>query len=145
MRNKQALCVRSDLVDNSVVFSEDKVKFTVVHFELIFLQENDLSTLRNVNTDSGQAFCLTDQSQNLTVEVDIEFIVVRMPDNESGLKSSLCLLNLMSPLLAPEVLEREESVAGLVVHLHKLFGLLLLNERRRELLHRSRDPMEEMS
>lgn len=60
-----------------------------------------------------------------------------MPDYQSGLQAGLSLLHFMGPLLAPEVLEREESVADLVVHLHELLGLLLLDQGLGELLHGS--------
>lgn len=60
-----------------------------------------------------------------------------MSDYKGGLKSSLGLFNFMSPLLSPQVLEGEESVTSLVVHLNKLLRLLLLDERGRELLHGS--------
>ena len=96
------------------------MKLAIVHLELVFLEENDLGTLRNVNTDAGEALGLTDEGQDLAVEVHIQLVVVRMSDDESGLKSSLGLLNLMSPLLSPEVLEGEQGVAGLVVHLNEL-------------------------
>ena len=120
MRNKQALCVWPDLVDDPVVLSQNEVELTVVHLELVFLKEDDLSALGDINTDTGQALSLTDEGQNFTVEVDVELIVVGVSDYESGLESSLSLLNLMSPLLSPKVLEGEESVTSLVVHLDEL-------------------------
>ena len=120
VRHEQALGVRPDLVDNSVVLSQDEVQLAVVHLELVFLEEDNLGTLRNVNTDAGEALSLTNEGQDLAVEVDIQLVVVGMSDDESGLESSLGLLNLMSPLLSPEVLEGEQGVAGLIVHLHEL-------------------------
>jgi hypothetical protein len=41
-------------------------------------------------------------------------------DYESGLKTSLSLLNFGGPFLPPEVLEGEESVTDSVIHLHVL-------------------------
>ena len=68
-----------------------------------------------------------------------------MTDYECSLESSLGLLDFLSPLLPPEVLEGEVSITNLVVHLDKLLGLLLLDQVLWELLHRSRDSMEEMT
>lgn len=67
-----------------------------------------------------------------------------MSDYQSGLESSLGLLHFMRPLLAPQVLEGEQSVADLVVHLDKLLGFLLPYEVLRELLHGARDTVEQM-
>jgi len=51
----------------------------------------------------------------------------------------------MSPLLSPKIFKAEKNVTGLIVHLNKLFRLLLLYEGRRELLHWARDSMEQVS
>jgi hypothetical protein len=81
VRHEQALGVRPDLVDNSVVLSQDEVQLAVVHLELVFLEEDNLGTLRNVNTDAGEALSLTDEGQDLAVEVDIQLVVVGMSDD----------------------------------------------------------------
>ena len=101
VRNQQALGVGTDLVDNPVVFSQHEMKFGVVHLELVFLQKNDFGAFRDVNTYARQAFGFSDESENLAIKVDIKLVVVWMSDYQSGLKSSLCLLDFMSPLLAP--------------------------------------------
>jgi hypothetical protein len=51
----------------------------------------------------------------------------------------------MRPFLSPEVFEREEGITDLVVHLDKSSGFLLLDKILRELLHWTRDSMEQMS
>jgi len=107
VRHEQALSVGADLVDNSVILSQDKVKLRIVHLELVFLQKHDLCALRNVDSDSGEALGFTDESKDLAVKVHIELVVVGMSDYQSGLKSSLCLFYLVSPLLTPEILEGE--------------------------------------
>jgi hypothetical protein len=66
-------------------------------------------------------------------------------DYEGSLKTSLGLLDLMGPFLSPEILEREESITNLVIHLDESLGLLLLDQILWELLHWSRDSVEEMS
>lgn len=120
MWNKQTLGVWSDLVDDPVVLSENELKLVVVHLELVLLEKNDLCALWDLNADSGQALGLSDEGENLRVEVDIELVVLWMSDYEGGLKASLGLLYLGSPFLSPEVLEGEEGVTDSVVHLYVL-------------------------
>ena len=145
MWHEERLGVWSNLVDDSVVFSEDKLELVVVHLELVFLQKNNLGALWDINTDSSEALGFSNKGKDLRVKVDIKLVVLWMTDNESGLKSSLSLLNLGSPLLSPKVLEREESVTNLIVHLDILLGLSGLDEVLWELLHWSGDSMEQVS
>jgi hypothetical protein len=51
----------------------------------------------------------------------------------------------MGPLLSPQVLEGEESVTDLVVHLDELLRLLLFDQILWELLHWSGDSVEQMT
>lgn len=120
VRHEQALGVGPDLVDNSVVLSQDEVKLTVVHLELVFLKKDNFGALRNVDTNTREALGFTNESQDLAVEVDVQLVVVGVSDYESGLETCLGLLNLMSPLLSPKVLKGEQGVTSLVVHLNKL-------------------------
>ena len=117
MWHKKTLGVWSDLVDDSVVLSEDELELVVVHLELVFLQKNDLGTLWDINSDSGEALSFSDEGKDLRVEVNIELVVLWVTDYESGLKTSLGLLDLMGPFLSPEILEGEESITDLVIHL----------------------------
>lgn len=105
MWHEKTLGVWSDFVDDPVVFSQDKVKFTVVHLELFFLKKNNLSRFRDVNANAREALSFTDKCEYLTVKVHIQLVVVRVSDYQSGLKSSLGLLDFVSPLLSPQVLE----------------------------------------
>ena len=59
MGHKQTLGVGPDLVHDPVVFSQDEVELTVIHLELVFLQEYNLCALGNVNSYSRQAFSFT--------------------------------------------------------------------------------------
>jgi hypothetical protein len=68
-----------------------------------------------------------------------------MSDYQSSLQSSFSFLNLMRPFLSPEILEGEESVTNLVVHLNESSRFLLFNEILWELLHWSGDSVEKMS
>ena len=145
MWNKKRFGVWSDLVDNAVVFLEDELKLVVVHLELVFLEKDDLGALWDVDSNSGKTFGFSDEGKDLRVEVNIKFVVLWMSDYQSSLQSGFSFLNLMRPLLSPEVLEREECVTDLVVHLDESSGLLLLDEVLWELLHWSGDSMEEMS
>ena len=145
MWNKKRFGVWSDLVDNAVVFLEDELKLVVVHLELVFLEKDDLGALWDVDSNSGKTFGFSDEGKDLRVEVNIKFVVLWMSNYQSSLQSGFSFLNFMRPLLSPEVLEREECVTDLVVHLDESSGLLLLDEVLWELLHWSGDSMEEMS
>lgn len=135
MWHEKRLGVWSNLVDDSVVLSENELEFVVVHLELVFLKKNNLSALWDINTDSGEALGFSDECKDLRVEVDVELVVLWVTNNESGLESSFGLLNLSSPLLSPEILKGEKSVTDLVVHLDILFGLSSLDEVLWELFH----------
>ena len=65
MWHKKTLCVWSDLVYDSIVLSENKLKLVVVHLELIFLEKDDFGTLRNINSDSGETLGLSDEGKDL--------------------------------------------------------------------------------
>jgi hypothetical protein len=69
--------------------------------ELLFLEEHDLGRLWNVDSDSGEALGLTDEGEDLRVEVDVQTVVVWMSDDEGSLETGLGLLNLKGPLLPP--------------------------------------------
>ena len=60
MRNEERFCVWSDLVDDAIVFSKHKLKFVVVVLKLLFLKQDNLSLLRDVNSNAGQALGLSD-------------------------------------------------------------------------------------
>ena len=117
MWNKKRFGVWSDLVDNSVVFLKDKLKLVVVHLEFFFLEKDDLGALWNVDSNSGEALGFSDEGKDLRIEVNVKFVVFWMSDYQSSLQSSFSFLNLVRPLLSPEVFEREECVTNLVVHL----------------------------
>jgi len=145
MGNQKTLGVWSDLVHDSVVLSQDELQFVVVVLELVLLEKNDLGTLWDVNSNSGKTLGLSDESKDLRVKVDVQLVVLWMSDYQSGLKSSLSLLNLMSPLLSPQVLVGEQSVSNSVVHLHEFSGFSGLDQVLRELLHWARNSVEQVS
>lgn len=113
--------------------------------ELLFLKKDDLGRLWNVDSNSGQALGLTDEGEDLGVEVDVETVVVWVANDESGLETSLCFLDFESPLLPPEVLIREQGVTNLVVLLDWALVVALLGELWWELLHGHRDSVEEVA
>ena len=116
---KKRFGVWSDLVDNSIVFLKDELKLIIVHLELVFLEKDDLGALWNVNTDSRKAFGFSDKSEDFRVEVNVKFVVLWMSDYQSCLQSSFSFLNFVRPFLSPEILEGEESITDLVVHLNE--------------------------
>jgi len=133
--NQEGLGVWTDLVDDAVILTEDEVQLRVVVLELLLLQENDLGALWDINSNSGQALGLTDEGQDFRVEVDVETVVVWVTNNQGGLETSLCFLDLKGPLLPPEILVGEKSVTNLVVLLDWALVFLVLGELWWELLH----------
>ena len=126
VRNEQTLGVWSDLVYDSIVLAKDELELAVVRLELLFLEENDFGTLWDLNADTGQAFGLSDEGEDLRIEVDVQLVVIWMSDNESGKKTSLCLLDLNNPSLPPFIFKVEQSVCDSVVVSDLLHGLLSL-------------------
>jgi hypothetical protein len=137
MWHKETLGVGSDLAHNSIVLTKNELKLIVVHLELVFLEKDDLGALWNVNTNSRKAFSFSDKSKDLRVKVDVKFVVLWMSDYQSGLESSFGFLNFMGPFLSPEILEGEEGVTNLVVHLDVSLEIsfLLVDQILWELLH----------
>jgi len=145
MWHKKRLGVWSDLVDNSIVLLKDELELVVVHFEFVFLEKNNFGAFWNVDSNSGKALGFSDECKDLRVEVNIKFVVLWMSNYQSSLQSSFSFLNFVRPFLSPEILEGEESVTNLVVHLNESSGFLLFDEVLWELLHWSRDSVEKMS
>jgi len=135
MWHKKRFGVWSNLVDDSVVLLQDELKLVVVHLELVFLEKDDLGAFWNVDSNSGEALGFSDKSKDLRVEVNIKFVVLWMSDYQSSLQTGFSFLNFVRPLLSPEILEGEESVTDLVVHLNESSGFLLLDKILWELLH----------
>ena len=117
----------------------------MVVLELLLLEEDDLGGLGNVDSDSGEALGFTNQGQDLRVEVHVQAVVVGVTDDEGGLEAGLSLLDLHGPLLAPQVLVREERVADLIVLADGALVVALLGELWGELLHGHRDAVEEVA
>ena len=135
MWNKKRFGVWSNLVYDSIVLLEDELKLVIVHLELVFLEKDDLGWLWNFDTNSGKALGFSDKSKDLRVEVNIKFIVLWMSNYQSSLQTGFSFLNFVRPFLSPEILEGEESVTDLVVHLNESSGFLLLDKILWELFH----------
>jgi len=133
--HKERLGVGSDLVDDAVVLTENKLELVVVVLELLFLKEHNLGRLRDINSNSGEALGFSDESEDLRVEVDVELHVVGVTNDKSGLETGLCLLDLEGPLLPPEILVREQGVTNSVVLFDGLLVEWGLGVLWRELLH----------
>jgi hypothetical protein len=110
MWGKQRTSIRPDFVDNSYALTNNILELVVVVFELVLLQQYNLSRLRNLDANTCKTLGLSDESEDLTVEVDIQFKILVMTDEESCLETSLCTINFFLPLLTPHVLIREESI-----------------------------------
>ena len=117
---EKRLCVWSNLVDDSVVLSENELELVVVHLELVLLEENNLCTFWDIDTNSSEALGFSNEGKDLRVEVNVELVVLWVTNDKSGLESSLSFLDLSSPLLSPEILKGEKSITDLVVHLDVL-------------------------
>jgi len=109
------------------------------------LEEDNLGAFWDVNSNSGDAFGFSDESEDFLVKVDVELVVLWMSDDQGSLKSSFGVFNFLDPLLSPKVLIGEQSVTNLVIVLDSLLGFLLLDQFLWELLHWSRDSEEQMS
>ena len=65
MWHEKTLGVWSDLVDNSVILFKNKLELVVIHLEFVFLEQDNLGALWNVDSNSGQALSFLDQSDDL--------------------------------------------------------------------------------
>ena len=146
VRHKKRLGVGSDLVHNSVVLTKHKLQLVLVSLELVLLKEHNLGRLWDVNrSNSRKALGLSDEGHDLSVEVDVELVVLWVSDDEGCLQTGLSLVNLSNPLLSPEVLITEESVADLVVLLNEALAVLLLDKVLWELLHWDSQSVEQVT
>ena len=116
--DEEGLGVRANLVHDTVVFAKNEGKLVVISLELFFLKEDDLGALRDLNTDTREAFGLTNQRYDLRVEVHVQLVVVRVANNQCSKKTSLGLFDFNDPSLPPFVLEVEEGIGDAVVGLH---------------------------
>lgn len=105
MWHEKTLGVWSNLVHNSVVLLQHELELIVVQLELVFLEKYNFSALWNVNSNSGDALGLSDESQNLLIKIDVKLVVLWMSNDKSSLKTSLSVFNFLDPLFSPEVFE----------------------------------------
>ena len=148
MRHEQRLGVRADPADDTLIFSKHEGKLVVVHLKLLFLEQDNLGALGDLDADTAKAFGLADKSHDIGIKVHAESVVVRVTDDESGEKTCLGLVDLIDPSLPPFVLEVEEVVSDVVVALylfHCLFGIAVAQKLLRELLHRCGCAVEEVA
>jgi len=73
---QQTTSVRADLVHNSDTLSDNILELVVVVLELGLLEEDELGTLGDFNSDTGEALGFTDQSEDLSIKVDVELQVL---------------------------------------------------------------------
>jgi len=135
MGHEKGFGVGTDLGNDSLVLLENVLELVVVHFELVFLEEDDLGRLRDVNSDTGETLGFSDECEDFGVEVDVELVVVRVSDDEGCLKTCLGSFYLNCPFLLPEVLVVEDGVANLVVGFNMLLAVFSACNFWREVLH----------
>ena len=148
MRNEETLRVWSDLVDNPVVLSKDELKFIVVSLELLFLEQYNLCALWNLNANTRKALRLTNEGQDLCIEVDVQLVIVGMSDDQSREQACFGLLNFHNPSLPPFIFEVEQSVSDAVMMgnlLHWFLRLFGSQQLFGEVLHGYRCSVEEMA
>jgi hypothetical protein len=137
VRGQQTTCVGTDFVHDSDALSYNILELIVVVLELGLLEEDELGTFGDLDSNTGEALGFTDEGEDLSVEVDVKFQVLVVSDEQSGLETSLCTVDFLLPFLSPHVLIGEESVTKRVVVSHVLLGVsvLSLQDLLRELFH----------
>ena len=104
VRSEKTASVRTNLVDDSNTFSDDVLELVVVVLELGFLEEHKFGRLRDLNANTSKTFGFTDQSENLSVEVDIELQVLVVSDEKGGLEAGLGTVDFFLPFFSPHIL-----------------------------------------
>mmetsp|Transcript_40210 Transcript_40210/g.45990 ORF Transcript_40210/g.45990 Transcript_40210/m.45990 type:complete len:334 (-) Transcript_40210:699-1700(-) len=146
MGRQQRLSDGSDLVVDTIILLEDVQQLVIVHLELLFLQEDNLGTFWDFNSSQSiQALGLTNELHDFHVKVDIQLSVLGMSNNQSGLKTGLGFLDLVTPSLQEQVLESCQRDGDLVVRTNESSGIVLRGNDVREVLHRSRHLLQQMS
>ena len=147
VRSKETAGVGADLVHNTDSLADDVLQLVVVVLELLFLEEHNFGTLRNFNSNSGEALGLTDESHDFTIKVNVKLEVLVVTDEESSLETSLCSIDFLLPFLTPHVLVGEKSVTQRVVVSHMLSDVVLslLHQIWGELFHGDGNPVEEVA
>jgi hypothetical protein len=85
VRSKERPGVRADLVHDTDSLAYNVLKLVVVVLEFVFLEEYNLGTLGNFNTNTGKALSLTDEGHDLTIKVNVKLKVLVVTDEESSL------------------------------------------------------------
>ena len=94
VRHEHLLSVRTDLADDTLVFTQHESKFVVVHLKLLFLEQENLDTLRDLKANTAKALGFVDKSHDIGIKVHAEFIVVRITDDQRGLQTCLGLVDI---------------------------------------------------
>lgn len=109
------------------------------------MKEDDSGGFGDFDSDSVHTLGFSDQLHDFKVEVDVEFFVFLVSDDQGGLESSLGLLDFIAPrLVVPHFVDGEllsESVVGSVV----TFNFVGVDHVFGEHVDRSSNLLEEMS
>jgi len=147
VRSQQTASVRTDLVHDSDALSYNILELIVVVLELGLLEEDELGTFGDLDSNTCKALGFTDESEDLSVEVDVELQVLVVSDEQSGLEAGFCAVDFLLPFFSPHVLIGEEGVTQRVVVSHVLsgVGVLSLQDFLGELFHRHRYAVEQVA
>jgi len=147
VRHQKRLRVGSNFGNNAIIFAQNELELVIVLLELLLLQEHNLGTFGDLDTNARKAFGFTDKSHDFLVEVDLQFVVGWLADDQSGQKTDLGLFDLHDPSLSPFVLVVEQVVRQIVVILNnlRLLAVLGFEQVTGEVLHRDGRAVEEMA
>ena len=110
------LADRFYLGHDSLVFFQDVKKFVVVHFELFFLEKDNSGTFWDGNTLSVETFGLSDELHDVDIEVDIEFLLGFVSDDQSGLEGGFGSFDFLHPkIIIPHFVNGQHFTQSVVV------------------------------
>mmetsp|Transcript_22067 Transcript_22067/g.54200 ORF Transcript_22067/g.54200 Transcript_22067/m.54200 type:complete len:212 (+) Transcript_22067:2591-3226(+) len=131
---------------DAAVLLQGVCQLGVVALELGLLQQDDLGCLRDLSGHPIKALGLADELEDLPVEVDVQFVVVRVTHNQCRLQTSLACLDGVDPCLIPPDLKLNQRLGHLVIHSDDLLCILCGEDMRMLLkhLHGLLDALEQM-
>mmetsp|Transcript_2729 Transcript_2729/g.9184 ORF Transcript_2729/g.9184 Transcript_2729/m.9184 type:complete len:228 (+) Transcript_2729:3396-4079(+) len=135
-----------DLGHHRPVLVERVAQLVVVALQLVLLQHHRHGRLGHCDADAGQQLGLTDQLQDLAVEVDVQLLVGWVADEQRGGDAGFGRLDRLGPRHVPERLKLHHGACDPVVRAHNLLGLLGVHEAAvgLELEHRLLDPAHQL-
>ena len=135
---------------DAIILRQCPLQLTGKCLEALFLVQNNLGILWNVQAHTFQTLGLANELEDVLIEIDVQLIVVGMANHQRRLKASLGLIDGLDPGLVPKKLECHQSPSDLVVHLDDASSVLGRQECSGgivglKLLHGLLDPLQEMT